>query len=283
MKKFFTTAIALATALTLGAVVSASNLEQDIARYSAMTDEELAYCDIDEVPTALHERVLEARKPIIYSYSWVADEYSMRIEDALTGEVIEVVPSFSELFPEDWDLPKVDIETILPEGVNIYDLFPHGDIPDVWKEYMERQALDSVPAEEGLQDVDPVATDEDIQMASASDWLRLGKYREYLEKAVVGDDALSFEALYVDPVTIGNDLRCCATSLSASETCNIGFADTATFDSIGHKMYLGENEYAYVEDVANKSVTVRASTFSTPGWANLVIDAADRQEFSIIR
>lgn len=41
---------------------------------------------------------------IIYRYSWVADGLNGQILDK-NGNIKRKVPEFSELFPEDWELP----------------------------------------------------------------------------------------------------------------------------------------------------------------------------------
>ena len=71
--------------------------------------EELAYMDIDLAPQEMRDDIFAAREEIIFSHSWVADiddfSYVGELVDDETGEVIEILPKFSDLFPEDWDLP----------------------------------------------------------------------------------------------------------------------------------------------------------------------------------
>lgn len=68
-----------------------------------------AYMDIDTAPKELKEKILEARNSIIYSKSWSTDGYKCSIVDVKTGEVIEELPDFSEIFP-DWDVPVENTE-----------------------------------------------------------------------------------------------------------------------------------------------------------------------------
>ena len=68
--------------------------------------EEYAYLDLDSASEELKEKILEARRIIIFHSRWVADGYSGNIVNVITGEV-EPLPTFSELFPG-WDLPVYD-------------------------------------------------------------------------------------------------------------------------------------------------------------------------------
>ncbi len=96
------------------ALVSAGwTVVEDISAQSAENDIdpevlELAYMDIDKADSELKEKILDARKTVIYSYSWVNDvdvpggiSYSA---DPDTREV-SFDPLFSELFPG-WDVPR---------------------------------------------------------------------------------------------------------------------------------------------------------------------------------
>ena len=56
--------------------------------------------DIDE----MKDRILEARRILIFSTSWVADGFSGSVQNVKTGEIIRTLPTFSELFPG-WDIP----------------------------------------------------------------------------------------------------------------------------------------------------------------------------------
>ncbi len=67
--------------------------------------EALAYLDLDSAEGEMKEKILEARRTIIFSMSWVADGFSGCVQNVKTGEIILTLPSFSELFP-DWDIPE---------------------------------------------------------------------------------------------------------------------------------------------------------------------------------
>lgn len=76
-------------------------------RDESMSSEEaeaLAYLDLDSAEGEMKDRILEARRILIFSTSWVADGYSGSVQNVKTGEIIRTLPTFSELFPG-WDLP----------------------------------------------------------------------------------------------------------------------------------------------------------------------------------
>lgn len=74
--------------------------------------EHYAYMDLDTADPELHPVILGARSRIIYSETagWVADEIDGCIKDA-EGNIIEVLPHFHDIFPEDWDLPPRYVNT----------------------------------------------------------------------------------------------------------------------------------------------------------------------------
>lgn len=107
MKKLialFVSTLLFATSLTsLAADAPAS--AQDTATQEALTKaEQYAYLDLDSASPSMQQKILDARNTIIFSKDWVADGYEADVEDVTTGEVLETLPSFSELFPG-WDLP----------------------------------------------------------------------------------------------------------------------------------------------------------------------------------
>lgn len=63
-----------------------------------------AYMDMETAPEELRQVIREARCRIIFSSSWVADETNGWVLDE-DGNVIEELPHFSEIFPEDWEIP----------------------------------------------------------------------------------------------------------------------------------------------------------------------------------
>lgn len=63
-----------------------------------------AYMDISAASDELVPVILEARSRIISQSSWVADELEGWVEDS-DGNIIEIVPKFHEVFPQDWEIP----------------------------------------------------------------------------------------------------------------------------------------------------------------------------------
>ena len=85
--------------------------------------EEYAYLDLVSATEELKEKILEARRIIIFHSRWVADGYSGNIVNVITGEV-EPLPTFSELFPG-WDLPVYDTsqEHVTQDGLGVNCLY----------------------------------------------------------------------------------------------------------------------------------------------------------------
>ena len=66
-----------------------------------------AYMILADAPEELEPVILEARNRIIHNSSWVADELDGWVLDP-EGNVVEIVPHFHEIFPEDWEIPVVN-------------------------------------------------------------------------------------------------------------------------------------------------------------------------------
>ena len=77
---------------------------EEIDAYLEKNGEEYyAYMILDEVEESLRPIILEARWRIISNTTWIDDELNGHIEDEM-GNIIEVVPHFHEIFPEDWEI-----------------------------------------------------------------------------------------------------------------------------------------------------------------------------------
>lgn len=72
------------------------NSEEDIQHY--------AYLNIRTAEEELKPIILVARNIIIHRYSWVADGMNGKVLDE-DGNIKREIPEFSELFPEDWEMP----------------------------------------------------------------------------------------------------------------------------------------------------------------------------------
>lgn len=212
------------TSLAAGAPASA----QDTATQEALTKaEQYAYLDLDSASPSMQQKILDARNTIIFSKDWVADGYEADVEDVTTGEVLETLPSFSELFPG-WDLP-VD------------------------------ESIASTSNDSSL-----TLSSSEVTPFSNSDWLRLGSTRHYLPAASNSHDAS------------GTIIRSYATSLTSSKNCNIGYTNASTGKSLGYKNNLSVNQALAVHNVGGMRLAIRASTYSTPGYATMAVDGANR-------
>lgn len=76
--------------------------DQDMASSTA-----IAYMNLEDATEEVQAQIIEARAEIIYSQSWVADGLLGYVLDE-DGDIIEVVPQFSDLFPSNWADPFVD-------------------------------------------------------------------------------------------------------------------------------------------------------------------------------
>lgn len=93
----------------------AEDAEPEKPDYASMTTEELAYCDLDEAPDEeTRQAILDARRQIIYSTSWTADGGEAYIMKYPSFEVVEKIPEFHDIFPEDWEIPKCEPSTSVP-------------------------------------------------------------------------------------------------------------------------------------------------------------------------
>lgn len=80
------------------------NQTEVLAFLSEEAIQHYAYLDLDTAGDTVKPLILAARNKIIYQHSWVADEAYGEILDP-DGNVKEVLPHFSDLFPLDWDVP----------------------------------------------------------------------------------------------------------------------------------------------------------------------------------
>lgn len=102
MKKVFTCILAALLLCTIVPPVYAMEISGDELTLS--TPEHYAYMDLNTADAATKAAILEARNEIINNTSWVADGLYGYVTDA-EGNVIEVVPQFSNIFPSDWEIP----------------------------------------------------------------------------------------------------------------------------------------------------------------------------------
>lgn len=147
------------------------------------------------------------------------------------GTIIRSIPQFSDLFPE-WDLPVFECAKPIP-------VMKIGDFES------------SMPN-------------------SNSDWTILGSFSIYLKKPG-NTNTTPFASLYANPLTIGNSLRTYVTSLTSSETCNIGYTNMSTGTTLGYVNYLSLGQSCTIHGIGGLTVGIRASTHSSPGWSVLSV------------
>ncbi len=234
MKKACAVVLSILLMLCLTNVAFASGLETSCVDMALAEAAQIAYLDLEDASAEMREPILAAREEIIFSTDWVADGYTAYVEDQ-DGNIIRTLPAFSEVFP-DWDLP-------------VSETTYQADIE------MDFNAL---------QDMDAIA--------ASSGWESVGFHAYYLE-APGSTNTEPFTEMFVDPERIGNELKTYATSLSYSTSCNIGYTDMADGTSIAHATRLACGEACTVSGVRMKIIGIRASTYSTPGWAGLQIDS----------
>jgi hypothetical protein len=115
MKKILMSLLLVASCLVVSAFAleSKSNIETNTVD---MDTETFAYMNLETAPYDMKGKILEARKKIIFSNSWVADGQYGEVLDA-DGKVKRVIPQFSDIFPG-WEVPKEEItltRAYLPE------------------------------------------------------------------------------------------------------------------------------------------------------------------------
>lgn len=69
---------------------------------------QLAYMDLEGADEETQAQILEARKTVIYTRSWRADDVIIMSANPET-RTLDIVPKFSDVFPG-WDLPVEDVE-----------------------------------------------------------------------------------------------------------------------------------------------------------------------------
>ena len=119
MKKALALILAMCLAAFASSTSSASSAQQTIQRIDGEVYG-LAYMSLEESPKYLQDDIVAARNEIIAATDgWVADGFTGEVIDFETGEVQEVLPSFHDIFPEDWELPVGEWEGTRQSDTNI--------------------------------------------------------------------------------------------------------------------------------------------------------------------
>lgn len=206
------------------------------------SDVSIAYVDISCVNDDLiKEAVLAAREEIIYSKTWVADGINGRIIDS-DGTVTEV-PHFSELFPEDWEIPVMSCSQgeVEVEQVEMNGRATSAEI-DIWSCYEGNLRLTNPSS---LYDTDPFCT------------FRTSGSLEPVYDFVV--ESVYVWGGYHFPSGIG--------------TYNVGFSNNDTGASLGYATRLNSGQGFEIDPPAEITLGVRASTYDTVGNWYFEVDA----------
>lgn len=184
-----------------------------------------AYMDLEEAPAELQDTILEARAQIIFQESWVADGYEGQVTYP-DGTVIEL-PQFSELFPDDWEIPVES--TNQEETVDVPAALPAMDavVPaTAWTTLLQAQ----------------------VRLLHPSDILNTPPFGKWSNLTGV--------------------LKTTVVALAAPTSCNIGYTNMKTNQSMGYSTGLPVGG-VFQMNVTNAYVGVRASTSSTVGYGTL--------------
>ena len=201
--------------------------------------EKYAYMDIDEVPEYLKDDILEARNRIIFSYGWTADGIDGYVCDLETGEKLYDLPKFSELFP-DWDMPKMNNET---------------------SDYQQSAVEMEIVPEPGTG----------VPLSISPRAVKTILYENVYLQAPSSSGNTSNFAIYRN--FLGGGITAGPNQLYASETANVGISNADTGESLGYKngLYPGEGVYVPISYTYGRfNVGLRASTYSTPGYADII-------------
>lgn len=193
----------------------------------------LAYSDLESADPVTQQKILGAREQVIFSQSWVVEGRAYVTDSA--GNITES-PQFYDIFPEDWDVPVMDID------INACALNPRpvpakiGQRSGVLNLLVDGQYL--VPMASDIADARVV------EQFNTS--YRFGTYGE-------------FESTY-DRIDAMAHMWA-----PQSWTLNIGYTDMATGRSLAYTVNLGhQGLYTYEDPPANTEVGVRLSTYDHP-------------------
>ena len=181
MKKFLSMTLTLIMLMAFAVPAFAVDKESDLSSAAEVQEEilerasEFAYLDADKATPELKEKILEARKEIIYNTDWVADGYVGCIRNIKTGKLIKELPEFSEVFPE-WDVPVEENNA---------------------KIEISEPVLPAAPADNAME-IKPLSIG-----VGLDDWIVLLSERVYLKSASSTTDATPFAAFTLDPYKMG--------------------------------------------------------------------------------
>lgn len=243
MRKTLCTVLLIFAIAVMSIPSSAIQIERDATLSYGLTS--IAYLTIDEGTTSRDkDAILAARKEIIYRQSWVADGLNACVLDK-NGNIKEYLPHFSELFPNDWELPISE--------------YSHEDL--------------AVTSMDVLPNVLSSTRSRGINLYYSGD--------VNLKRPVSGQDAAPFVSLN----TVGFKGTASMYTVekvwtegfyggspTADATYNVGYTNVGTGRSIAYKNNLDNGESFELSDVPyDIKLGVRASSYDNPGsWSMYV-------------
>ena len=244
MKKIITIALTLTMMMTLCVPAFAMDIKSDMGKEMSIEQaRSIAYMDISNVDKEVEDEILEARKIIIMNESWVADGLDGWVLDA-DGNIEEEVPHFSEVFPEDWEVPVFndekgnDMECVSEGPLNIVqreaDTYIH-----TWFEK-------------------PVTLRNPPETTNSPSFVTVPTTFYTAAGAPVVVDMMYTYGIYMNP--------------SVEATYNVGYTNKSTGESLGRKTKLENGKCFSITVPEGIDVAVRASTYDSVGEWNMRVD-----------
>lgn len=202
----------------------------------------IAYMEIENASDEMRAHIIAAREEIIFSESWVADGLSCYICDE-DGNIKEVLPQFSDLFPADWDLP------VLRENENEAEIRSEANRESVNE---MSSSYDICPFFEGS-----------IRLVKPSDSAITSPFCRIATTGFPGtSNEYNVETIYVYGV-YGN--------LQEQGTYNVGCSNATTGVSLSHATRVSNGDSVVFNPPSNITVGVRASTYDSVGSWNMQV------------
>ena len=190
-----------------------------------------ANMDLETADTYTQELIQSARNAIIYSESWVANGISGRIKDS-EGNTIFELPTFSEIFPADWDMPAINT-CAATSSLDISTQLSDSSAPkaggDNWQIIYQ-----------GV-----------IRLQNPSETQNTAPFKTISTTAFEGTP---YEYSYKSVITSGS----CSGYVG---TYNIGYSNAITGKSLGFAVNLTENQYFEIDPPKYIRLAIRASTY----------------------
>lgn len=219
-------------AMILSVIMIAGTSVPAVAADGNRIGQAIAYERIDESTVESRKTaILAARAAIIYSESWVADGVYGEILDR-NGNVKEVLPQFSEIFPEDWDIPvERNSYSVLISSYHEYDIYP----------FFEDSIWLSSPTNQNTPPFCSFATT-----------VFAGTRNEIVVETVYAS------GIYKNP--------------SETAYYNLGYSNVTTGASLGYKVDLANGDTFTINPPKNITIGVRASSNNYTGDWSMRVD-----------